>query len=564
MDEKKQNPELAEEASKNLLGPNPVIGLNRKSILGTLKTLTIKSITQPKVTVEHQINLFKELTRILRNKSNLAPDTRDKRFKDLAWAENSFYKNSMQSYLALVKELDEWVEDLNLDKSDADRCKFVISMLTEAIAPSNWMTNPTALKRAIDTGGKSWMEGTKNFLDDLVNNGGLPSQVDKEGFQVGKNLAVTKGAVVYKTDVSELIQYHPTTEKVNRRPLLMVPPQINKYYVFDLSPGKSLVEFLVNQGYQVFMISWRNPTREQSMWDMETYVTSIEEAISTVKNICNVKTLNVWGACSGGITLSTTLAYLAAKKNSSIHAASFVVSMLDVSNASNTSAGLFADESSIEMAREKSHRQGILKGNEMSTMFSWMRPNDLIWNYWVNNYLLGNKPPKYDVLYWNGDTTNLPACLHSDYLDLFKENYLTKKGAFKIGKYPIDLSELNYDMYFVAGLTDHITPWKVCYQSMKLFGTKSTFVLGNKGHIQTILNPPGNLKGKFYINDKADCINVSSEEWLAEATEQAESWWFHFSDWLKSRSEKEKVAPKKLGNKNYAPLYDAPGQYVLN
>ena len=554
---------LSEKAAQSLPGPNPVIGLNRKSIFDTFKTLALKAATQPVLGIRHQLGLLNELADIIQNKSSLTPDAKDRRFTDVSWENNPFYKSSLQSYLALVKEMNDWVEKLNLNKVDEDRSKFVISLLTEAIAPSNWITNPSALKRVIETGGRSWVNGMKNILHDLVYNKGLPSQVDKEGFQVGENLAVTKGKVIFKTEVLELIQYQPTTEKVYRRPILMVPPQINKYYIFDLSKGKSLVDFLVNEGYQVFMISWYNPSKEQGMWDLETYVTSIEKAIQTTKDICKIKNINVWGACSGGITLSATLAFLAAKKDSSIHAASFVVSMLDVSDAKDTSIGLFADDASIDSARDKSHRQGVLKGDEMSSIFSWMRPNDLIWNYWVSNYLHGNKPPQYDILYWNADTTNLPACLHSDYLDLFKENYLAKKGVFKIGKYPIDLSKVNCEMYFVAGLTDHITPWKVCYQSLKLFDTKSTFILGNKGHIQTILNPPGNLKGKFYINEKADCQKLSSEEWMTGATEQTDSWWFHFSKWLESRSEREKFAPKKLGNKNYLPLYNAPGQYVF-
>ncbi len=564
MAKKKQKKTIAEEAAKNILGPNPVIGLNKSSIINSFKRLAFNSITKPTKTLKHQLNFFKELTDIVTNKSELAPSIHDKRFKDVAWQENVFLKNSLQVYLGAVKELDDWIQDLELEEIDADRSKFVVSLFTEALAPSNWMINPSALKHAVETGGKSWVRGFNNLLNDLVLNGGMPSKVDTDGFKVVENLGISEGAVVHKTELIEMIQYVPTTKKVYRRPILIVPPQINKFYIADLAPGRSLIEFLLNQGYQVFIISWRNPTKKQRMWDLETYVSGIEGCITAAKDICNIKSINVWGACSGGITLSTTLAYLAAKNDTSINAASFVVSMLDVSGVQDTPAGLFADKESIELAREKSHREGVLKGKDMAIAFSWMRPNDLIWNYWVNNYLHGNKPPKYDVLYWNDDTTNLPASLHSDFLDMFNENYLTKDGAITINDRPIDLKKVNCDMYFVAGQTDHITPWKICYESIKIFQTNSTFILGNKGHIQTILNPPGNTKGKFYCNEKADCLKIDSEEWMSDAIEQEGSWWFHFAKWLKTRSDKQKNAPKKLGNKNYKPLYEAPGQYVFN
>ncbi len=556
---------LAEEASANILGPNPVIGLNRKSIVNTLKTLTLKTVTNPLTTAKHQVNLLKEFTNIARGKSELQPNARDKRFKDPAWKENAFYKNSMQAYLAITKEMTDWVEDLGMEQIDADRAKFVASLLTEAIAPSNWVTNPSSLKRVIETGGKSWAKGIGNFLKDLVNNGGMPSQFDPEGFKVGENLACTPGKVVYKNHILELIQYSPQTEKVRTRPLLMIPPQINKYYVFDLAPGRSLVEYLVQEGIQVFLASWRNPTKNESMWDLEMYVTALEESIDIIKNICRVKDINVWGACSGGITMATTLAYLAAKGNNCVNAFSLIVAMLDMSNATDTTAGLFTDNDAIELARERSHRRGILKGNEMASIFAWMRPNDLIWNYWVNNYLHGNKPPKFDILYWNGDTTNLAACLHSDYLDLFKENLLAKKGGFKIGEFPIDLSKVKGDVHCTAGITDHLTPWKVCYQSINLFkAANPTFVLTNRGHIQTIVNPVGNPKGKYYTNEEDSYLPGEPDQWLAGASEHQGSYWPHYSNWLKERSGKLKNAPQKMGNKQYEPMYDAPGKYVLD
>ncbi len=555
---------LAEEASANLLGPNPVIGLNTKSILRTLKDMAFKSITNPRAVAKHQVNLIKSLAQITRGQSELAAPKGDKRFADAAWSDNALYKASLQAYLALTRELDGWVEDLGMEQIDEDRAKFVTSLFSEAIAPSNWFTNPSSLKRALETGGKSWAKGIMNLLNDLKNNGGLPKQFDPEGFEVGKNIGCTKGKVIFRNPVIEVIQYNPQSEKVYSRPLLMIPPQINKFYAFDLAPGRSMVEFLLKEGIQVFIVSWFNPSKSESVWDLETYVTALEEGMEVILNVSGSKNMNVWGACSGGITLATTLAYLTAKDAYCVNAFSLTVAMLDMSDAADTSAGLFSDDTSIEIARENSHRKGVLKGNEMATVFSWMRPNDLIWNYWVNNYLHGNKPPKYDILFWNGDTTNLPASLHSDFLDLFKYNLLTKKGGFKIGGYSIDLSQIKGDMHFVAGITDHITPWKVCYKSVDLFkSAKPTFVLTNRGHIQTIVNPIGNPKGKYYVNQSNGYIPDKSDDWLAGSTEVQGSCWSHYSAWLKKRSGRIKKAPIKLGNAKYPPMYDAPGEYVF-
>ena len=563
MEEHKKK-ELAEEVSANILGPNPVIGLNRKSILNSLKNLALKTINNPVKTVNHQLNLAKEFTKVIRGKSELQPIAKDKRFKDAAWTENPFYRNSMQAYLAITKELNDWIEDLDMEQLDEDRSKFLVALLTEAVAPSNWVTNPTALKRVLETGGKSWVKGAKNLIDDIRHNKGYPSQQNRNAFTIGEDVACTKGSVVYKTELLELIQYQPQTEKVYTRPFFMIPPQVNKYYVFDLAPGRSLIEYLLQQGIQVFTISWRNPTKKHKDWNIGTYAKGAEECMEVIKNICRVKDMNVWGACSGGMSLAATLGYLEAKGSKSVHSASLNIAVLDVKNITETSIGLFADDDAIEISRRRSGKQGILSGNEIATSFCWMRPNDMIWSFFVNNYLYGNEPPTFDVLFWSEDTTNLPAGLHHNFMDIFQYNILTKKGAMKIGGYPIDLSQVKHDMYFVAGITDHISPWKQCYHSVNLFGTENaTFVLTNRGHIQSMVNPGDHPRVKFYTNEQEGYIPDDPDQWLADATDTKGTWWTHYASWLQERSGKQKNAPKQLGNKQYQPLYDAPGKYLL-
>ncbi len=562
---KHKKKELAEEISAHILGPNPVIGLNRKSIVNSLKTLALKTISNPAKTINHQVNLAAELLKVVQGRSELEAPSKDKRFQDTAWKENPFYKMSMQTYLAIAKELNEWVEDLNMGQLDEDRSKFLVALLTEAVAPSNWITNPTALKRVLETGGKSWVKGAKNLIDDIRHNKGYPSQQNRNAFTIGKDIACTKGSVIYKNELLELIQYQPQTEKVYARPLFMIPPQVNKYYVFDMAPERSLIEYLLRQGIQVFIISWRNPTAKERDWDMGTYAKGAEECTEIIKKVCKVKDMNVWGACSGGMSLAATLGYLEAKGNKCVHSASLLIAVLDVKNITETSIGLFADDDAIEISRQRTRRKGILSGNEIATGFCWMRPNDLIWTFWVNNYLMGNHPPEFDILFWSEDSTNLPAGLHSHFMDIVQYNILTKKGALKIDGYPVDLSKVKNEMYFVAGITDHISPWKQCYHSVNLFGGENpTFVLTNRGHIQTIVNPGDHPRVAFYTNEKEGYLPNEPDQWLANAVEQKGTWWSHYAKWLQKRSGRQKKPPLQLGNKQYQPLYEAPGKYLLD
>ena len=413
------------------------------------------------------------------------------------------------------------------------------------------------MKKFIDTGGASVVRGVQNMLRDASKNRGMPAQVDMSAFEVGKNLAQSPGVVVFRNPVLELIQYTPATETVHARPHLMVPPQVNKFYVFDLAPGKSIVEFLVKRGFQLFMVSWRNPTAAQRNWGMDTYVEALLEAIDAVKDITGSADVLMHGACSGAMTMSALLGHLAAKRQRLVRAATLMVAVLD--NRADSQLGTFVTPQTVAAAKRATKAKGVLEGKEMGRIFAWMRPNDLVWNYWVNNYLLGNPPPAFDVLYWNNDTTRLAAKFHGELLDIFTENLLVQPGAMTVLGTPIDLTKVTCDKYVVAGITDHITPWKGVFDTSRSFGGKNEFVVSTSGHIQSLINPPGNPKAKFLLNPKPA---ATADEWLAGATPTQDSWWPHWSEWLAARSGKRRTAPKTLGSKRFPPGDAAPGRYV--
>ncbi|MBU3055132.1 class II poly(R)-hydroxyalkanoic acid synthase [Pseudomonas indica] len=553
----KNNEDLQRQASENTLNLNPVIGLRGKDIITSARMVLLQALKQPIHSIKHVGHFTLELKNVLLGQSELTPESDDRRFADPAWSQNPLYRRYLQTYLAWRKELHDWIEDSNLSELDTSRGHFVINLLTEALAPTNSMANPAAVKRFFETGGKSLLDGLSHLAKDLVNNGGMPSQVNMDAFEVGKNLATTEGAVIFRNDLLELIQYKPTTEQVHERPLLVVPPQINKFYVFDLSPEKSLARFCLRNGLQTFIVSWRNPTKAQREWGLSTYIEALKEAIDVILAITGSKDLNMLGACSGGITTASLLGHYAATGETKVNALTLLVSVLDTKL--DTQVSLFVDEQTLEAAKRRSYQAGVLEGRDMAKVFAWMRPNDLIWNYWVNNYLLGNEPPVFDILYWNNDTTRLPAAFHGDLIELFKNNPLTRPYALEVCGTPIDLKQVNSDIFCVAGTTDHITPWEACYKSALLFGGKCEFVLSNSGHIQSILNPPGNPKARFMTNET---LPPSPKAWQEDATKHADSWWLHWQTWMAARSGELKKAPAKLGNKAYPAGEASPGTYV--
>ncbi|MGE0283166.1 MAG: alpha/beta fold hydrolase [Rhizobiaceae bacterium] len=553
--------QIADAAAENTLALNPLVGWRTEDMMQAAGTVMKALASSPQNVATQWMNFATEWGKIVTGQSELTPDARDRRFADPAWKSSNLHKALAQSYMAWGKAVTDMVAKTDLEGKDAARARLVTSIFVDAMAPSNNpILNPTAMKTMLDSGGKSTLSGLKNFFDDMTKNGGLPSSVDASKFKVGENLANSSGTVVFRNDVLELIHYTATTEKVYQRPLLVVPPQINKYYSIDLSPDKSMIKFLTANGIQPYCVSWRNPTPVMADWGLDTYIEALDEACDAAREITGSDTVNIMGSCSGGITLSTYVAWLAAQKKEKINAVILAVCVLDTQADTDSEFASLVTPESIMIAKQMSKARGILDGHEMAKMFAWMRPNDLIWNYWVNNYLLGNQPPAFDVLFWNADTTRLPARLHADFLDLIFTNPFVNGGKLSISGVPIDLKKVKYETYVIAGTTDHITPWKAVYQTARLYGDKTTFILSNSGHLQSLLNPPGNPKA-WYVKGVAS--EKDPDAWTAKASKQEGSWWTDWADFLKARSGDEIDTPKAAGNKKYKPLGPAPGTYVF-
>lgn len=554
--------DIAENAAENTLALNPLVALRGEDFVAAGTNLMRAMAANPTLVANQWFSFMGEMSNILTDTSEVAPDRKDRRFADPAWHENRLNKTMMQTYLAWAKNVETLVEELDLPDRDAARARLSSSIFVDAMAPSNGLlTNPTARKALMDSNGKTAVDGFMHFMEDMTKNGGLPSSVDKSKFKVGENLAVTPGHVVFKNEVVELVHYTATTDDVYRRPLLIVPPQINKYYSVDMAPGKSMIEFLLANGIQPYCISWRNPTAKQRDWTMETYIDALDEAVDATIEISGDDSVNIMGSCSGGITLSTYAGWLAAqKKSKKIHSVILAVCVLDTMAQTDNDMAALVTPATVEAAKQISKAQGVLDGEEMAKMFAWMRPNDLIWNYWVNNYLLGKEPPAFDVLYWNADTTRLPAGLHGDFLDLIYSNPFMSGEETKVGNVTIDMTKVKYDTYVIAGTTDHITPWPAVYETARLFGNKTTFILSNSGHLQSLLNPPGNPKS-WYMKGPAN--KDTPDEWADGAKKHEGSWWLDWADRLKKKSGDQVPAPKEPGNKDYPSLGPAPGTYVF-
>lgn len=553
--------ELGGKAAETTVALNPIVGVRKEELVKSIGVLLKHTSAQPRLMQKHMTAYGKDLLDIATGKSELGVDPRDRRFQDKTWEQNPFYKAGLQSWLAMQKGLTGWVEDTELSALEKARAQFVLNMVVDALAPTNSLVgNPSALKKFVETGGTSVIRGLKNAYDDLIHNKGMPSQVDGRPFKVGENLATSEGAVIFRNDMLELIQYKPLTEEVHETPFLSVPPQINKFYVNDLSPEKSPFRFLLQNGIQIFAVSWRNPTKENADWGLADYINSLVEAIAVVKKVSRQKKINIAGACSGGITVATLLNHLAAKGDDSVNALTLQVAVLDPQN-DDSELGMFVSDEAIAMARKSSAKKGILAGDDLSRMFAWLRPNDLIWNYVVNNYLHGEDPPPFDILYWNNDSTNLPAKLHSDYLSLYEQSPYANPGTVEFMGDMLDLSTVTQDAFLVGGTTDHITPWRACYRTTQMLGGNVEFILSRSGHIQALLNPPGNPKSKYFTNPN---LVEDPDDWFAGAETVEGTWWLRWAEWLKERSGEMKKPSKSLGNKAHPPTDSAPGTYVFD
>jgi polyhydroxyalkanoate synthase subunit PhaC len=550
--------EQAKAASEEILGANPLIGVDRDEILDAAQRTLRLLFSRPQVILEENLALGRELLAVIQGQSQVQPDAKDRRFSHDIWQKSGYFKRLMQTFLAWRGSLERIVDRADASTEDRERAKFILQFFTEAFAPTNFhLGNPGAIQRAQQTQGRSVLYGLQNMVDDFMNNGGMPSMVDERKFQVGKNLAITPGAVVYRSEVIELIQYQPATEKVRAEPLLIVPPQINKFYALDLAPGRSFAEYATQHGVQLFCISWRNPTAAQRDWNMETYLSACREAIAVAKEIAGVEQIHTMAACAGGFTLATLLSHLAAIGDNSVKSATLLVTVLDTE--APTLLGQFASKTGIAAAIQKSRKAGVLEGREMGRVFAWLRPNDLVWLFVANNWVMGNRPPAFDILYWNSDSTRLPAEFHADLLRMFLENPLKHAGRMEVLGHKVDLSRVKTPFYVIAGSTDHITPWQACYESRKLIKGPMTFVLSSSGHIQSIVNPPSNPKSKYYVNDN---LKLGADAWRQGATEHAGSWWDHWIHWFGERSGAERKAPTVLGSEQHPPGDAAPGRYV--
>ena len=554
--------EISEEASRNTLALNPLVGIQGQDLVESAGFLFKAVMNEPKVATEQWLSFVGELGSIVAGKSERAPKAGDRRFSDPTWKESSLHSSLLKAYLAWGEAVNGLVDKTSLSGIDKARAHLITEILIDAVAPTNTMlTNPAAVRKFIDSGGQSLWHGLKNYFDDLTRNRGMPSMVDTSAFKVGENLAVTPGAVVLRNELLELIQYTPMTATVWKRPLLVTPPQINKYYALDLSPDKSMIRFLLESGIQTFAVSWRNPTAANRDWGLDTYVAALDEAVDAAREITGCDDISMMGSCSGGITSSAYFATLGSAAEKKIKNLVLAVCLLDPNSAEESTFGCLMTPETMRVAKESSRLRGIVDGHDLARMFAWMRPNDLIWNYWVNNYLLGNQPPAFDILYWNADTTRLPAALHRDYLDLYFTDPFVNAGKLTLNDKTVDMSKVKADSYVVAGVTDHITPWKGVYKTAQIMGEGTTFVLSNSGHLQSLLNPPTNPKASFMIGPVGA---GSPDAFQALAEKRKGSWWLDWRDWLHARSSEEVAALTSLGSARHPTLGAAPGTYVFD
>ncbi|MGO9187466.1 MAG: PHA/PHB synthase family protein [Streptosporangiaceae bacterium] len=517
---------------------------------------------RPRTVTRRAGQLAAELAGIAKGSSQIAPQPRDRRFSDPAWNTNPLLRRTVQTYLALGWSAQDLLADAELGWRDNTRLKFVLTNLIAAAAPSNNpYLNPAAWKAYIDTGGLSLVRGMRALASDMASAPHIPTMVAPDAFQVGKDLAVTPGSVVARTEVFELLQYKPATPTVHQFPLLMVPPMINKYYITDLAPGRSMIEYFVSQGYQVFAISWCNPGRRARGWDLNTYGDAVVASIGAAHEITKAPKVNIIGLCAGGILSSMVSAHLSATgRLDQVASLCLGVTLLDMTEAGTTVS--FMDETAAKASILASRARGYMDGRTLAEVFAWLRPDDLIWNYWVNNYLQGKAPPPFDILYWNADTTRMPAALHRNFIEIAMSNALTKPGAASMLGSPVDLSRIDVDSYVVAGIDDHIVPWPSAYRATQLLGSRNIrFVLSTSGHVAALVNPPSNPKATCRL---APGNPPDHREWLAQAETVPGSWWPDYTTWLANRSGDMKQAPSTLGNTKFPPLDPAPGTYNLD
>jgi polyhydroxyalkanoate synthase len=483
----------------------------------------------------------------------------DRRFSDKAWREHPYFTWLRDAYLLYGEYVREFAALADADDATRKRLAFIARQYVDAISPSNFLaTNPEALHRALATGGTSIAQGWSNLVADAQR--GRIAMTDERAFEVGRNLATTPGSVVFRNPVIELIQYAPTTAQVAKRPLLIVPPCINKYYILDLQPTNSFVRYAVGEGHTVFMVSWRNIPAELGGLTWDDYLQQgVLAALDAVRDIAGSKTVNTLGFCVGGTLLACALGVLASRRESPVASATFLATMLDFADPGDI--GVYVSREGLASRAPALCSGGRIQGSELAGAFASLRPNELVWNYVVGNYLKGQTPPAFDLLYWNGDSANLPGPMYVDYIrDMYLDNRLREPGALSMCGEPIDLGRVTIPSYILATREDHIVPWRSAFKSVALLGDDPTFVLGASGHIAGVINPPGKNRRNYWIN------NVSTDDpdqWLESARTLPGSWWPHWAAWLAKHAGGMRAAPKAAGNDGHRPLIPAPGTYVV-
>jgi polyhydroxyalkanoate synthase len=485
----------------------------------------------------------------------------DRRFRDKAWSDNALFDFIKQSYLLTARCVQGAVKNIaGLDERTARKVDFYTRQFVDAIAPSNFvMTNPEVLRATIESRGENLFNGLKNLLDDLERGKGrlAISMTDMTAFKIGENVATTRGKVIYQNELIQLLQYAPTTETVKRRPLLIIPPWINKFYILDLRPRNSFIRWAVEQGHTVFVISWVNPDERLAEKGFEDYMRQGPlAALDAMEQATGEREANVIGYCLGGTLLASTLAYMTAKRDRRVKSATYFVTMVDFAEAGELS--VFIDEEQLHALEERMGKKGYLEARDMHTTFNMLRANDLIWSFVVNNYLLGKSPFPFDLLYWNADSTRMPAAMHSFYLrKMYQENLLVQPGGITLGGVPIDLGKIKTPAFLLSTREDHIAPWRSTYAATQIYPGPVKFVLSASGHIAGVVNPPGSKYGHWENEDNPP----SADEWLAGATQYPSSWWPIWEQWVAKYAGGE-VSARQPGDGKLKPIEDAPGSYV--
>ena len=545
-----------------------------KVVTQAFSEMALRALENPAPFINQQVALMQQLGQLWAESARrfwggeapadpvITPARDDKRFKNEAWAENVVFDFFKQAYLLSSRQIQDMVDHVpGLDAHTTRKLKFYTRQLVDAMSPSNFaLTNPEVMKATIESRGENLVRGFANLLEDLERNQGRFSvkMTDYSAFKLGENIATTPGKVVFQNRVMQLIQYSPSTEKVRQTPLLIVPPWINKFYILDLKPQNSFVKWAVDQGNTVFLVSWVNPDETLAELTFDDYVTEgLVGAIDAIEQATGEKKVNVLGYCIGGTLLATTLAYLAPKRDKRIASATFLTSLLDFSDVGDLS--VFIDEDQLQLMEEHMRQRGFFDGQHMAVAFSMLRENDLIWSFAIRNYLLGQEPMPFDLLYWNSDSTRMPRAMHSFYLrNMYQSNRLRDPGGIKIGKTAIDLRKIQVPSFFLSTRDDHIAPWKSTYVGAKLLGGPVRFVLGGSGHVAGVVNPPVPEKYGYLTNPE---MPETADEWLAGAQQKDGSWWLEWNGWLEQFSEKL-VKARQPGDGALTPIEDAPGSYV--